>query len=165
MNSRLIIVASLALALAGPAFAQDSYSNQSQPQTEDPQPPVDPEAAPTDEQMTPTDTATTDTATPTMTTADTAMADNQTAVPTPKVDLSGTAAVIAPSVPPIISPNAPPKVAANHYDPRKDLQQKVYPTVDRGHVEGDPPIIDHSKDIAPVTEPTTSSVSVVPPGS
>lgn len=164
MNSRLILVASLALALAGPAFAQDSYSNPSPAQRTDQQPPVDPEAAPTDEQMTPTETATTDTAT-TTTTTDTAMADNQTAVPTPRVDLSGTAAVIAPSVPPIISPNAPPKVAANHYDPRKDLQPKIYPTVDRGHVEGDPPIIDHSKDIAPVMEPTTSSVSVVPPGS
>lgn len=161
MNSRLILVASLALALAGPAFAQDSYSNPSQPQTEDQKPPVDPEAAPTDEQMMPTDTATTDTAT---TTTDTAITDNQTAVPTPKADLSGTAAVIAPSVPPIISANAPQPVAANHYDPRKDLQQKVYPTVDRGHVEGDPPVIDHSKDIAPVMEPTTSSVSVVPPG-
>jgi len=164
MNSRLILVASLALALAGPAFAQDSYSSQPQPQTEDQQPPVDAEAAPTDEQMTPTETATTDTATTTTTTADTAMADNQTAVPTPRADLAGTAAVIAPSVPPIISANAPQPVAATHYDPRKDLKQKVYPTVDRGHVAGDPPVIDHSKDIAPVMEPTTSSVSVVPPG-
>ena len=67
---------------------------------------------------------------------------------------------LADSVAPVISDNARQLSAANTYDPCKDALTKVYPKVDRGHVEGDPPIIDHSADVAPVTP--TDSVAAVP---
>jgi hypothetical protein len=173
MNNRMILVASLALALAGPAFAQSTYT--ASPTAEAP-PPVQ-----TDDQVKPatdetvTDTQTTDTAD----TADTAKAadteesnDTMTTTtqsapmnskPAPVTRVAG-AAVLAPSVAPIISASAPQPTAANHYDPRKDLRQKVYPTTDKAHTAGDPPVIDHSMDIAPVVNPTTSAVSITKPG-
>jgi hypothetical protein len=78
--------------------------------------------------------------------------------------MSGNAAVLAPSVPPVISASAPQPTAANHYDPRKDFKTKVYPTTDKAHTSGDPPVIDHSADIAPVANPTTSVAAVPPSG-
>jgi hypothetical protein len=173
MNTRLILAASLALVLAGPAFAQDSYST---PPTDEVKttPPID--DALTDD----ADQKTTD---ETPMASDAAAADEGTEAPAADVAktdeakpeaplvvetatitrISGTAAVLAPSVAPIISDSAPQPVAANVYDPRKDLMAKVYPTVDKGHVEGDPPVIDHSADIMPVSNPTTS-VANIPTG-
>ena len=40
---------------------------------------------------------------------------------------------------------------------------KSYPAVDHGHVPGDPPVIDHSGDQAPVANPTSATITV-PPG-
>ena len=67
---------------------------------------------------------------------------------------------IAESVAPVISEHARPLSAANAYDPCKDAMTKVYPMVDRGHVKGDPPVIDHSADTAPVIP--TDSIAAVP---
>ena len=40
-------------------------------------------------------------------------------------------------------------------------RQKTYPTTDRAHVPGDPPIIDHSDDQVAVT-PTSSKITIPP---
>ncbi|HTA66084.1 MAG TPA: hypothetical protein VK753_11315 [Xanthomonadaceae bacterium] len=39
---------------------------------------------------------------------------------------------------------------------------KSYPPVDHGHVPGDPPVIDHSSDQAPVPNPTSATITVPP---
>ena len=161
MNTRLLLAASLALVLAGPAFAQDSYTN---PPTDEVKttPPVD--DALTDDTDQKADDETEMSSDESTMASDEPKADAPLVVETATITrISGTAAVLAPSVPPIISDSAPQPVAANVYDPRKDLMRKVYPTVDRGHVPGDPPVIDHSFDIAPVTNPTTS-VATIPSG-
>lgn len=44
---------------------------------------------------------------------------------------------------------------------QKSSRQKSYPSVDHGHVPGDPPIIDHSGDHAAVT-PTHTTITVPP---
>jgi hypothetical protein len=178
MNSRLILVASLALVLAGPAFAQDSYTP---PPTDEVKtsPPVD-DTLTDDADQKAADESTMAADESTMAADESTMAadenkagkttmtaaEHQKMLERAKVmatRIPGTAAVLAPSVPPIISDSAPQPVAANVYDPRKDLMRKVYPTVDRGHVGGDPPVIDHSADIMPVTNPTTS-VATIPSG-
>ena len=41
-------------------------------------------------------------------------------------------------------------------------RQKSYPSVDRGHVPGDPPVIDHSGDQIGVATPTHTTISVPP---
>jgi hypothetical protein len=185
MKNQLILAAGIALALAGPAFAQDSYSSQpAQPaQT---QPAQTDQSAPTDKttQSTDQNTQSTDQTTQSTTTQSTdqtaekttGQTDQQTAeqneapsnqmtpVEKPVVQSSRrhcptSTVTIAESVAPIISNNARQLTAANTYDPCKDAVTKVYPRVDRGHVEGDPPTIDHSSDIAPVT-PTDSVASI-----
>lgn len=113
MKSKLILAASIALAFAGPAFAEAASRQMT---------PVEKPAAEASRRHCPVSS-------------------------------------IADSVAPVISATAPQPVAANTYDPCKDALTKVYPTVDRGHVEGDPPTIDHSADIAPVI-PTDSIASV-----
>ncbi len=50
-----------------------------------------------------------------------------------------------------------PKVVAYQNSSR----MKSYPAVDHGHVPGDPPIIDHSGDQAPVT-PTSTHITAPP---
>lgn len=50
-----------------------------------------------------------------------------------------------------------PKVVAY----QRSGRMKHYPVVDPGHVAGDPPIIDHSSDLAPV--PSTTTAITVPP--
>jgi hypothetical protein len=50
-----------------------------------------------------------------------------------------------------------PKSVAYQYSNR----MKSYPAVDHGHVAGDPPVIDHSGDQAPVT-PTHTTINVPP---
>ena len=41
-------------------------------------------------------------------------------------------------------------------------REKSYPAVDHGHVSGDPPVIDHSGDHAPVANPTSATITVPP---
>ncbi|HTD28625.1 MAG TPA: hypothetical protein VK660_04490 [Xanthomonadaceae bacterium] len=41
-------------------------------------------------------------------------------------------------------------------------REKTFPAVDRAHVPGDPPIIDHSADKAPVQNPTTTTITIPP---
>jgi len=41
-------------------------------------------------------------------------------------------------------------------------QEKTYPAVDHGHVPGDPPVINHNDDQAPVNDPTTTKITIPP---
>jgi len=143
MKSKLILAASVALALAGPVSAQETYSTQ----------PAQPEQ--TDQQTAQQNE---------LNEANEAPGNRMTPVERPVAKASGQhcpVSSLAESVAPVISDTAPQPVAANTYDPCKDALTKVYPTVDRGHVAGDPPIIDHSSDIAPVTP--TDSIASLPP--
>jgi hypothetical protein len=185
MKSKLILAASIALALAGPAFAQDSYSTQPANQPAQPAQPAKAEQ-PTQTDNQPNQPAQTDQQTNQAAQTDqqssqSTQTDQQTVqqnqnetpstrmtpVEKPVVKASRrhcpvSTITIADSVAPVISDTARQPVAANTYDPCKDALTKVYPTVDRGHVEGDPPTIDHSADITPVTN--QSNVASVPSG-
>jgi curli biogenesis system outer membrane secretion channel CsgG len=52
-----------------------------------------------------------------------------------------------------------PRIVAYQGSP----QFKTYPSVDTGHVPGDPPVIDHSADRAGSPTPTTTTITI-PPG-
>jgi hypothetical protein len=59
------------------------------------------------------------------------------------------------------------EAATNGDDPKeaqyqKSGRMKSYPAVDHGHVAGDPPVIDHSGDQAPVANPTHTTIAVPP---
>jgi FtsZ-interacting cell division protein ZipA len=178
MKNKLILAASVALALSGPAFAQDSYSTQLASQPAQPAQPAQAEQ-PTQSDNQPNQSAQTDQQA-NQTDQQTAQQDQQnqdqneasskqmTPVEKPVVNASRrhcpvSTITFADSVAPVISDTARQPVAANTYDPCKDALTKVYPTVDRGHVEGDPPTIDHSADIAPVTN-QPNNVASVPSG-
>ena len=126
MKSRMILAASIALAFAAPAFAQDS-------QTPPPAPPTD-QAAPADE---------------------TTNADMQTPAPvvtrhgTRHVNNSHMAAHMGAHM--ALTGNEP-RIVAYQESPG----MKSYPAVDPGHVPGDPPIIDHNADQASVPPTTTT---------
>ena len=161
MKTQLILAASIALAFAGPALAQDSYSNQpAQPDQSTPMQ-ADQPAPATEQTDQPTTAEQNETAEPPS--KQMSPVEEQRPVVqnrSPRRHCATCTFTIAESVAPVISEKAPQPVAANTYDPRRDALTKVYPTVDRGHVEGDPPIIDHSADIAPVTP--TDSIALVP---
>jgi len=130
MKSRMILAASIALAFAAPAFAQDN-----------PTPPATPadQTAPTDSQ------------------------DAQTAPPPVTRKHHRASRAVASSS----YDNANMRLTGN--EPRIVAYQgspnfKSYPTVDPGHVPGDPPVIDHAADQAGSPTPTHTTVTVPPPG-
>lgn len=56
-----------------------------------------------------------------------------------------------------LSGNEPKVIAYQQSD-----RMKSYPAVDHGHVAGDPPVIDHSGDQASVPNPTRTAITVPP---
>lgn len=137
MNSRMMILAaSIALALAAPAFAQDN------PQTT-PAAPADDQAqaAPADSQS-----MNSDATQPAATTRHHRVKHHRAT----RQSNAHVAAHMA------LTGNEPRIVAYQTSD-----RVKTYPAIDRGHVPGDPPIIDHSGDQAPTT-PTSTSITIPP---
>jgi hypothetical protein len=136
------LVASLALAFAAPAFAQDTTPPSSNPSDA------------SDMSMS------------------SGMDDSSTAPATPRRHhrraSSAPAASGIGSAPPSDNPQYNANTAnltGNEPEVRayqKSDRQRSYPSVDHGHVAGDPPVIDHSSDQAPVDNPTHTSVAVPP---
>jgi len=134
MNSRLILAASLALAFAAPAFAQDS----SQPAS-----PASDQAAPVDSQR--------------------ASSDMQQPRAKPRHrHVRHQTGMAGPNgynpAAERLTGNEPGVAAYQASDADK---YRNYPPVDHGHVHGDPPVIDHSGDHAQVA-PTTTTITVPP---
>ncbi len=132
MNSRIYLAVGLALALASPAFAQDSQNapaNQASDQ-----------AAPADSQSTNSDAQ-----------------QSTTKVKHRRVKhhAPSSSSQYSPAAMALTGDDA--KTAAYQASNR----QKAYPAVDHGHVPGDPPIIDHSGDQMGVP-PTSTSITVPP---
>jgi hypothetical protein len=134
MNNRLILAASLALAFAAPAFAQDSTQ---------PASPADDQAAPTDTQP--------------------ASSDTQQPPAKPRhrhvTHQQGMAGPNGYNPAAERLTGNEPGVAA--YQASDGDKYRNYPPVDHGHVHGDPPVIDHSGDH--VTVPPTTTTITVPP--
>ncbi|HEY2344523.1 MAG TPA: hypothetical protein VGH80_01420 [Xanthomonadaceae bacterium] len=159
MHHRALFTA-LALALALPAFAQDN----TQP------PPASgasmPDPSATSEQSASDSTAANDSssADTTSTTTTPHHRHHRRAPPPPQSADSVGGADSTPSNNPAYNANTAglsgnePKVVAYQYSNRL----KHYPAVDRGHVPGDPPVIRHDDDQAPVPNPTTTAVTVPP---
>lgn len=157
MNHRIIVTA-LALALALPAFAQENTS-QPQQQGTDQASPADPSAgAPPSSDTTDTGTADTNPS------ANTSHRHHRRPPLPPQTADNVGGADSTPSNNPAYNANTArlsgnePKVVAYQYSNRL----KHYPAVDRGHVAGDPPVINHDDDQAPVPNPTTTQVTVPP---
>ena len=133
MKSQLILAASLALAFAAPAFAQDSQT---------------PPASPAGDQSAPADSQATG-------------SDSQQPAPRKKrhhrtMQYQSGQGGYNPAAERLTG-NEPGTAAyqASSFDKYKGL------SVDHGHVHGDPPIIDHSGDHATVA-PTTTTITVPP---
>ena len=136
MKSRMILAASIAFALANPAFAQDNS------QTAPPPPPED-QAVPADS--------------PAMS------SDDQQPAPTTKHHRArhhrATGSHLAAHMDAHLALTGDePRIVAYQGSPHF----KSYPAVDPGHVPGDPPVIDHSADRA--TVPPSATKIIVPPG-
>jgi len=138
MKSQLILAASIALALAAPVFAQDN--SQAAPpasQTNDQSAPD--QAAPADSSSMNSD------AQQPASTAPRHRMRHRTAGRQHNPAAEG------------LTGNEPGTAAY-----QASNRVKRYPAVDHGHVAGDPPIIDHSADQAPVANPPATTITVPP---
>ena len=135
MKSQLILAASLALAFATPAFAQNYASS--------------PAASPAGDQSAP---------------ADTQQATSDTQRPAAKPRHHHMRHHEAMRGPNGYNPAAErltgnePGTAAYQASPAVDKYKNI--PVDHGHVRGDPPVIDHSGDHAAVPDPTHTTIPV-----
>jgi hypothetical protein len=136
MKTHLILAASIALAFAAPAFAQDSTQPTPAP------PATDQQAAPTDAQSSSSDQQ--PSGTPHH------RARHHRAVQNSPSGGYNPAAER-------LTGNEPGTAAYQKSD-----AVKSFPAVDRAHVHGDPPVIDHSGDQAPVANPTKTDITVPP---
>ena len=146
MNNRMILAASIALAVTSSAFAQDN----SQPM---PAPPAGDQMAPApqaDDQMAPPDS-------PPMA-ADAKQPMANTKHRTRHHGTANNSHMAAHMGAHMALTGDEPRIVAYQGSPHF----KNYPAVDPGHVPGDPPVIDHSADRAAVS-PTATKV-MLPPG-
>ena len=136
MKSHLILAASVALAFAAPAFAQDNTQPMPASNTDD-------QAAPVDSQRMNSDS-------PQRSYAPRHHARHRR----PRNDsLSGSYNPAAER----LTGNEPGTAAYQQAD-----AEKRYPAVDHAHVQGDPPVIDHSGDKATVANPTKTDITIPP---
>lgn len=133
MKAHLPVAVSIALALAMPAFAQETAQQPPAPTSGDQQPPS------SDSQ--PTTTGNQDQARPRR------ARHRQATQPTQRYSSAAMALT-----------GEDRKTA----DYQASDRQKTYPAVDHGHIPSDPPVIDHSDDRMAVANPTTATITIPP---
>ena len=136
MKSHLILTASIALAFAAPAFAQDNTQSMPASAASD-------QAAPVGSQPMNSDNPQPSTAPRHRARHRRSSQDSQSGSYNPAAErLTG---------------NEPGTAAYQQSD-----AEKRFPAVDHAHVHGDPPVIDHSGDKATVPNPTKTDITIPP---
>ena len=139
MKNRMILAASIALALTTPAFAQDNPQPMPAPSADAPMAPANSQPMNADAQP--------------------PMANTKHRTRHHRATGANNSHMAAHMGAHMALTGDEPRIVAYQGSPHF----KRYPAVDRGHVPGDPPVIDHSADRAGSPAPTTTTIAVPPP--